>query len=43
MLATDMTSAGTAEEKLAWAFKVQPHVLNFIFISTLAVGPIPYH
>ena len=22
MLATDMTSAGTAEEKLAWAFKV---------------------
>ena len=23
MLATDMTSAGTAEEKLAWAFKVK--------------------
>ena len=31
MLATDMTSAGTAEEKLAWAFKVK--LIQYILVE----------
>ena len=39
MLATDKTSAGTAEEKLAWAFKVKMILRRLFKIKSIFPSP----